>query len=135
MKDSANNYTFDAFEPPRRGRPRKESSKSGAQRQKEYRERQKALGIPSMAQALAGFHVWHLPKGCRKWRQMTDYPLSWDSAHHFVRCFVLAHGLVDSDLPELASKYEIRPAEIPPGCSSDDDKRARRPISFDDLLD
>ena len=117
MKDSLDRSTFDLLDKPRRGRPRKESSKSGAQRQKEFRQRQKALGIPSLAQALAGFHVWHLPKGCRKWRQMTDYPLSWDSAHCFVRCFNLAHGLVDSDLPDLATKYEIRPAQsfdVPP---------------------
>lgn len=114
MSTSLDRAAVDLLEKPLRGRPRKESSKSGAQRQKEYRQRQKALGVPSMAQALAGFHVWHLPKGCRKWHQMTDYPLSWESAHTFVRCFQLAHGLVDSDLPELSSKYEIRPAPVSP---------------------
>lgn len=114
MKDQNDNST-PRTDKPRLGRPVTGNAKTQAQIQREYRQRQKSLGLPTLAQSLAGFHVWHLPKGCRKWRQMTVYPLSWDSAHYFVRCFNLAHGLVDSDLPELATKYEIRPAQ-----SSDD---------------
>lgn len=117
MKATIDNST-PLTDKPRRGRPVTGTAKSQAQIQRDYRQRKKSLGLPTLAQALSGFHVWHLPKGCRKWRQMTDYPLSWDSAHYFVRCFNLAHGLVDSDLPELSTKYEIRPAQ-----------------SFDDLPD
>lgn len=120
MKDPHDKATPELIDKPRRGRPSTGKAKTQAQIQREYRARKKTTleQLPTLAQALAGFHVWHLPKGCRKWRQMTDYPLSWDSAHSFVRCFNLAHGLVDSDLPELATKYEIRPAQ-----------------SFDDLPD
>lgn len=110
MKSTIDNST-PLTDKPRRGRPVTGTAKSQAQIQRDYRQRKKSLCLPTLAQALAGFHVWHLPKGCRKWRQMTDYPLSWDSAHYFVRCFHRAHALVDSDLPELATKYEIRLAQ------------------------
>lgn len=59
MKDPRDRSTVELLETPRRGRPRKDSAKSGVQRQKEYRERQKQLGLPTLQQALAGFEVWH----------------------------------------------------------------------------
>lgn len=116
MKDSNDKSTIDLLEKPRRGRPSTGKAKTQAQIQREYRARKKSTleQLPTLAQALAGFEVWHLPKGCRKWRKMTNHPLSWDSAHNFARCFLLAHGIVDADLPELATKYEIRPAPISP---------------------
>ncbi|MFZ6772285.1 hypothetical protein ACO0LB_06160 [Undibacterium sp. SXout7W] len=41
MKQAEDKFTVDLFRQPRRGRPRSPDSKSGAQRQREYRERQK----------------------------------------------------------------------------------------------
>jgi hypothetical protein len=41
MKQPEDKFTRDAFELPRRGRPRKPDAKSGAQRQREFRERKK----------------------------------------------------------------------------------------------
>jgi hypothetical protein len=43
MKQTADQYTSDFFDKLRRGRPRKLNAKSSAQRQAEYRMRQKAL--------------------------------------------------------------------------------------------
>ncbi|MGH8854473.1 MAG: hypothetical protein ACREWI_09360 [Telluria sp.] len=43
MKQSADLYTTDFFIAPRRGRPRSPNAKTSAQRQAEYRKRQKAL--------------------------------------------------------------------------------------------
>jgi len=41
MKNPADKFTIDAFETPRRGRPPKLNAKSNAQRQREFRARQK----------------------------------------------------------------------------------------------
>jgi len=41
MKQPADKYTLDAFDAPRRGRPRKVDAKTNAQRQREFRQRQK----------------------------------------------------------------------------------------------
>ncbi|MBR7777393.1 hypothetical protein [Undibacterium rugosum] len=41
MKQPEDKFTIDAFDKRPRGRPRKPDAKSGAQRQKEYRERLK----------------------------------------------------------------------------------------------
>lgn len=43
MKQAADQYTTDFFARPGRGRPRSPNAKSAAQRQAEYRQRQKAL--------------------------------------------------------------------------------------------
>lgn len=43
MKQNIDQYTSDFFDSPRRGRPRESNAKSSAQRQAEYRKRQKAL--------------------------------------------------------------------------------------------
>lgn len=99
---------------PRRGRPRSANPKTPAQRQKEYRERLKALSTPTLAQALAGFELWHLPKGCRKWRK-TSGPdaLSWQAVQAQYRGALLANDLLEQsepDYPELTGRYEIRPA-------------------------
>jgi hypothetical protein len=41
------------------GRPPTGTAKGAAQLQREYRQRKKAEGLPTLAQALAGFHVAH----------------------------------------------------------------------------
>jgi hypothetical protein len=41
MKQAADKYTIDAFQKPGRGRPRSPFAKSPAQRQREFRQRQK----------------------------------------------------------------------------------------------
>ena len=41
MKQPADKFTLDAFDAVRRGRPRKVNAKSNAQRQREFRARQK----------------------------------------------------------------------------------------------
>lgn len=41
MKQQADQFTRDAFETPRRGRPRKPDAKTPAQRMREYRARRK----------------------------------------------------------------------------------------------
>lgn len=41
MKNPADKFTVDAFEAARRGRPRKVNAKTNAQRQREFRARQK----------------------------------------------------------------------------------------------
>ena len=116
MKDPRDRSTVELLETPRRGRPRKDSAKSGAQRQKEYRERQKQLGLPTLQQALAGFEVWHLPKGCRKWRKWSGVDaLSWQAALSVLNGAVQANRVIANDLPELVARYEIRPARILPG--------------------
>lgn len=113
MKDPRDRSTVELLEKPRRGRPPKDSFMSGAQRQKEYRQRQKELGLPSYKQALAGFEVWYLPKGCKKWRNYSGHaPLSWNAANSALRGAILAHELTDPVLPQLAARYEIRPAVI-----------------------
>jgi hypothetical protein len=42
MKNPADKFTIDAFDAPRRGRPRNPNAKSGAQRQRELRQRRKS---------------------------------------------------------------------------------------------
>lgn len=41
MKQASDKFTLDAFDSPRRGRPAKPDAKSNAQRQREWRQRQK----------------------------------------------------------------------------------------------
>jgi len=41
MKQPADKFTMDAFDAARRGRPRKANAKTNAQRQREFRQRQK----------------------------------------------------------------------------------------------
>lgn len=133
MKDLHDKATIDLIDKPRRGRPSTGKAKTQAQIQREYRARKKSTleQLPTLAQALAGFEVWYLPKGCRKWRKYSGYdPLSWNAANSVLRSLILGHELTDPVLPELAARYEIRPADLP-GSSRDDDKRARRSITFD----
>lgn len=130
MKAIIDNSTL-LTDKPLRGRPVTGKAKTQAQIQREYRLRQKSLGLPTYQQALAGFEVWYLPKLCRKWRKYSGpAPLSWNAACSALRGAILAHELTDTVLPQLAARYEIRPADLP-GYSRDDDKRARRSITFD----
>jgi hypothetical protein len=41
VKQTADKFTVDAFDKPRRGRPRKPDAKTNAQRQREFRQRHK----------------------------------------------------------------------------------------------
>lgn len=115
MKDPRDRSTVELLETPRRGRPRKESAKSGAQRQKEYRARKKTImqQLPTLAQALAGFEVWYLPKGCRKWRKSSGHePISWAAAHSHARGLSLAGDFAGPDFEEHGARVEIRPVMV-----------------------
>ncbi len=49
MKQSSDKFTIDAFDKPTRGRPRNLDAKSTAQRQREFRQRQKFNFLVSVA--------------------------------------------------------------------------------------
>lgn len=115
MRDTFDRSTFDLLEKPRRGRPPKDSAKSGAQRQKEYRARKKSTleQLPTLAQALAGFEVWYLPKGCRKWRKSSGHEaLSWAAAQSHARGLALAGDMAGPGFEEHGARVEIRPVMV-----------------------
>lgn len=108
MKDSNDKSTIDLLDKPRRGRPVTGKAKTQAQIQREYRQRTKANGLPTLAQALAGFELWYLPKGCRKWRKFSGHdPLSWEAVNAMYRGAIACNG-IDIDSPEIGAAYEIR---------------------------
>lgn len=58
MKQQADIFTRDAFDKPRRGRPRKPDAKTPAQRQREFRQRQKfnfLISVTSNANSIEVF--------------------------------------------------------------------------------
>jgi hypothetical protein len=95
------------------GRPPTGKAKGAAQLQREYRQRKKAEGLPTLAQALSGFHVWWLPKGCRKWRKLhgCNDALSWEAANSRMRGAVMVTEILPEDFEEYAARYEVRPAK------------------------
>lgn len=115
MKDSNDKQTLDLLDKPRRGRPVTGNAKTQAQIQREYRQRKKTNLdlLPSLEQALAGFEVWYLPKGCRKWRKSSGHePLSWDAAQSHARGLTLAGDMVGPDFEEHGARVEIRPVMV-----------------------
>jgi len=115
MKDSDDKQTLDLLDKPRRGRPVTGKAKTQAQIQREYRQRTKANGLPTLAQALAGFELWYLPKGCRKWRKFSGYDaLSWEAVNSMYRSAIASNELISANdfslpgLPENGASYEIR---------------------------
>lgn len=108
MKDLVDNLTRDFIDAPRRGRPVTGKAKSAAQLQREYRVRKKAAApdLPTLSQALIGFHVEELGKGCRIWRNVSGiFPLSYEGACYRVRCFNEGEKIILS-----GSKIRIVPA-------------------------
>ncbi|OHC58120.1 MAG: hypothetical protein A3J25_03885 [Pseudomonadales bacterium RIFCSPLOWO2_02_FULL_63_210] len=115
MKDSNDKQTLYLLDKPRRGRPSTGKAKTQAQIQREYRARKKSTleQLPTLAQALAGFEVWYLPKGCRKWRKSSGHePLSWAAAHAHARCLTLAGDMVGPGFEEHGARVEIRPVQV-----------------------
>lgn len=111
MKDSNDKQILDLLDKPRRGRPVTGKAKTQAQIQREYRQRKKTSLdlLPSLEQALAGFEVWYLPKGCRNWRKSSGIDsLSWAAAHSHARGLTLAGDMVGPDFEEHGSRVEIR---------------------------
>lgn len=115
MKDPHDKSTRDLIDKPRRGRPPTGKAKTQAQIQREYRARKKSTleQLPTLAQALAGFEVWYLPKGCRKWR-LSSGPaaLSWEAAQSHARGLVLAFDMAGPGFEEHGSRVEIRPVMV-----------------------
>lgn len=108
MKDPADNVTRDLIDSPRRGRPVTGKAKTKAQIQKEYRQRKKAANpdMPTLSQALIGFHVEELGKGCCIWRNVSGiFPLSYEGACFQVRCFNEGEKMICS-----GAKIRIVPA-------------------------
>ena len=113
MKDPHDKATLDLIDKPRRGRPPTGKAKSQAQIQREYRARKKSTlqQLPTLAQALAGFAVWYLPKGCRIWRKSSGYEaLSWHAAPAHARSLVLAGDMAGPGFEEHGARVEIRPS-------------------------
>lgn len=110
MKDSNDKQTLDLLDKPRRGRPVTGKAKTQAQIQREYRQRKKINLdlLPSLEQALAGFELWYLPKGCRNWRKFSGHDsLSWEAVNAMYRG-AIACNVIDIDAPEIGASYEIR---------------------------
>lgn len=110
MKDSNDKQTFDLLDKPRRGRPVTGKAKSHAQIQREYRLRKKSSleSLPTLEQALAGFEVWYLPKGCRKWRKFSGHDaFSWEAAQATYRGAMACNDL-DAPGIEIGALYEVR---------------------------
>ncbi|MNR12679.1 hypothetical protein D3C85_1290470 [compost metagenome] len=106
MKDLNDKATLDLIDKPRCGRPPTGKAKSQAQIQREYRQRKAEQGVPALGQALSGFHVMHLGKGCRIWRKFFSCPpLSWEGAQSAYRGLVLAAEQCDT-----GDKFRIDPA-------------------------
>lgn len=98
----------DLIDSPRRGRPPTGKAKTNAQVQKDYRQRKKAANpdMPTLSQALIGFHVEELGKGCRIWRKVSGiFPLSYEGACFQVRCFNEGEKMICS-----GAKIRIVPA-------------------------
>lgn len=115
MKDLHDKATFDLIDKPRRGRPSTGKAKTQAQIQREYRARKKSTleQLPTLAQALAGFEVWYLPKGCRKWRKSSGHEsLSWDAAQSHARGLILAGDMAGPGFEEHGARVEIRPVMV-----------------------
>lgn len=115
MKDPHDKATRDLIDKPRRGRPPTGKAKTQAQIQREYRARKKSTleQLPTLAQALAGFEVWYLPKGCRKWRKSSGHEaLSWEAAQSHARGLALSGDMAGPDFEEHGSRVEIRPVMV-----------------------
>lgn len=115
MKDPNDKATRDLIDKPRRGRPPTGKAKTQAQIQREYRARKKSTldQLPTLAQALAGFEVWYLPKGCRKWRKSSGHePLSWQAAQSHARGLCLASDIAGPDFEEHGARVDIRPVMV-----------------------
>lgn len=109
MKDPLDNLTGDLISKRGRGRPPKPNAKTRAQINADYRAKLKEQGFPTLAQALAGFEVWCLPKGCRKWRKFSGHDaLSWEAAQATYRGAMACNDIDAPGIEEIGALYEVR---------------------------